>query len=794
MSLPEDVPTEEKPHSSRRRCPEIRHAQLGHEGRGPTSPHLSPLVATVRTKKTKKKRRLLSINLINCKYESVRRAALRFGLKEAVEGEDWSVCWTDSTISLERYMDMKCYQKINHFPGMLELCRKDMLARNMNRMLRTFPREYNIFPRTWCLPADYNDFQAYNRVKRHRTYICKPGTGSQGRGIYLSMFKDIPHEEQMVCQVYISKPLLIDGFKFDLRMYVLVTSCDPFSIFLYEEGLARFCTTHYSYPTQTNLENIYMHLTNYTINKRSKNFIRDENTGSKRKLSALTCLLKARGCDTERLWADMEAVVIKALVSAQSMLSHSYHSCFPRHSTSGACFEILGFDILIDHQLKPWLIEVNHSPSFTTDSELDREVKDRLLYDTLVLINLEACNPKKAMEDGRCRARERLLHSTHMKRSKEQSQQQASSLERTLSYEDQHLGGFHRIFPRQGGEYDKFLNHSSSLYQKTAASRTREECTREQLEALRVIQGQKCVSLGLQGESAEEKVRRPTVPLRPTPLKPLRGVPHIFPGLTRLPHILAAEKRWKRVSVVFSRGPACSQTWTMCTRYGSSSSMPLTNDNTAPPVVQSDSTQHLNNTTAKLESLGDGAPEQESSSCDLPRTELCEPRGPRCNPKGYPQRLWHNAISPSLQGIRPKWKSSAPFWREQRAVLPTMSTMGTQGHHSKWTWPFEKLRVQVATHNPRMPPPHRRQPLPKACGALGLCVISGVAHMNQRPTALRPHLSDRSMVPSQDARTHLPDHSVVECCHRRDLVHAEAVDGEPYKPGDLVMNQPLQPS
>lgn len=37
---------------------------------------------------------------------------------------------------------------------MSEICRKDSLARNMNRMLKLFPKDYNIFPRTWCLPAE----------------------------------------------------------------------------------------------------------------------------------------------------------------------------------------------------------------------------------------------------------------------------------------------------------------------------------------------------------------------------------------------------------------------------------------------------------------------------------------------------------------------------------------------------------------------------------------------------------------------------------------------------------------
>lgn len=54
------------------------------------------------------------------------------------------------------------------------------------------------------------------------------------------------------------------------------------------------------------------------------------------------------------------------------------------------------------------LVKVNHSPSFTTDSQLDREVKDSLLYDTLVLINLGACDRKKIMEEEKRKVKERL--------------------------------------------------------------------------------------------------------------------------------------------------------------------------------------------------------------------------------------------------------------------------------------------------------------------------------------------------------------------------------------------------
>lgn len=94
------------------------------------------------------------INLSSCRYESVRRAAQLYGLREGGENEDWTLFWTDYSVSLERVMEMKSYQKINHFPGMSEICRKDLLARNMGRMLKMFPKDFHFFPRTWCLPAD----------------------------------------------------------------------------------------------------------------------------------------------------------------------------------------------------------------------------------------------------------------------------------------------------------------------------------------------------------------------------------------------------------------------------------------------------------------------------------------------------------------------------------------------------------------------------------------------------------------------------------------------------------------
>jgi Tubulin-tyrosine ligase family len=82
---------------------------------------------------------------------------------------------------------------------------------------------------------------------------------------------EVPLNESLVISRYIDNPLLINGLKFDLRLYVLVTSFDPLKIYVYNEGLVRFASEPYN--TSNIKQNVYAHLTNYSINKKSENFI-----------------------------------------------------------------------------------------------------------------------------------------------------------------------------------------------------------------------------------------------------------------------------------------------------------------------------------------------------------------------------------------------------------------------------------------------------------------------------------------------------------------------------------------
>ena len=103
----------------------------------------------------------------------------------------------------------------------------------------------------------------------------------------------------MVVQRYIDNPLLLNGLKFDMRIYVVATGFEDGNIhaFVADEGLARFCTEPYERPTDKNYHKYYMHLTNYTLNVGSDNYVSEDqipeesinepNNGSKRTLTAV---------------------------------------------------------------------------------------------------------------------------------------------------------------------------------------------------------------------------------------------------------------------------------------------------------------------------------------------------------------------------------------------------------------------------------------------------------------------------------------------------------------------------
>lgn len=283
--------------------------------------------------------------IADCKYDVVREAAQAKGWKLVDEDPEASttrkchVYWIDVPAIVERMQHLNRWQRINHFPGMSNVARKGRLAQNLDRMRRTFPHEYSFYPRTWVLPLEWGAFKAEFDAsgKTTRTFIVKPDSGCQGRGIFLAQdLERVDAMESQVAQLYVQKPLLIEGFKFDLRLYVLVTSVIPLRIYAFKDGLTRFCTEEYTRPSCDNLGKRCMHLTNYAVNKGSENFVANDHAdrddlGSKRSLRWLLGWIASERGGQEKadaLWRRMGGAIVKTLVSVMPTLHREYLNTF----------------------------------------------------------------------------------------------------------------------------------------------------------------------------------------------------------------------------------------------------------------------------------------------------------------------------------------------------------------------------------------------------------------------------------------------------------------------------------
>ncbi|KAJ6651706.1 hypothetical protein lerEdw1_020696, partial [Lerista edwardsae] len=311
--------------------------------------------------------------------------------------------------------------QVNKFPGMTEMVRKITLSRAVRTMQDLFPEEYNFYPRSWILPEEFTIFLTEVQLMRDRnpawkpTFIVKPDGGCQGDGIYLvqeptdvRMSSNLQSRPAVV-QEYISKPMLVDKLKFDIRLYVLLKSLEPLEVYVAQDGLSRFCTEPYQEPALRNLHRVFMHLTNYSLNVHSGNFVHSDSgsTGSKRSLSSILSQLSDSGVDIHKLWSEIIALVIKTVIAMVPELKVYYQADIPSGKPGPSCFQILGFDILLMKTLKPVLLEVNANPSMKIEHEkeyipspVDEDIKVAVIRDTLRLVDPR--KKKKKKEDETC--------------------------------------------------------------------------------------------------------------------------------------------------------------------------------------------------------------------------------------------------------------------------------------------------------------------------------------------------------------------------------------------------------
>lgn len=300
-------------------------------------------------------------------------------------GNCWNLYWTYGPPNIN-YNNIFTFQKINHLINAKTIHRKDLLHKNIMKIRKMNKKLYEIFnimPQTFLLSKEYMNFvEEFQKCKNdeYNIWIVKPIGRSRGKGIFLTNeIFDVPLNENYLVQKYLYNPLLLDEkYKFDLRIYALVTSVNPLEIFIYKDGFARVSNEIYN----MDINNLKTHLTNAAIQNHkalnnNKNYEKIYG-GSKISLDMLKYkLFHQYKIDFDNLiWPQIKNIFIKAMISCQNDIPYSMSN-----------FELFGFDIIIDKNYKCWLLEINSSPSLERTNVLDDQIKLPLVDDLLNIIN-----------------------------------------------------------------------------------------------------------------------------------------------------------------------------------------------------------------------------------------------------------------------------------------------------------------------------------------------------------------------------------------------------------------------
>lgn len=441
--------------------------------------------------------------MLNSDVKLIRYTLEDNGFRETTgPGSAWTIMWHGGAVKTAVYQAMTRYQKINHFPRSHEITRKDLMYKNLAKMqVLHGARAFDFVPKTYIMPQDAGQLE-YEMNLIEATWIVKPSASSQGKGIFLTKrFVDVPKKDHVVSQ-YIENPLLIDGLKFDLRIYVAITCFNPLRIYMYKDGLVRFATHKYNNAGKGNR---FMYLTNYSVNKHSEKFVENNNaledgTGSKWSITALRKLFVEQGIDDEKLWLKIKDLVIKAIISIEGLVFAGCEMHLPFRTN---CFELLGFDVLIDDTLNPWLLEVNLSPSMNCDAPIDQKIKGEMISDLFTLTGVVSVAHRK--NKGGNTVNKALNFLAYMQKTgivgKKKTQEasrfgyetfhegnkEEKSIVKEMNEEYKRRGGFERIYPVETAPVYKnlfererpyntiLMNHVTKMHKKTAYKTNEDE-------------------------------------------------------------------------------------------------------------------------------------------------------------------------------------------------------------------------------------------------------------------------------------------------------------------------------
>lgn len=301
----------------------------------------------------------------------------RLGFRLKSGEDDWDVLWAHDYpfVTMDKVMSMlKPHQKVNHFPGSGFITNKGSLA---SLKLDNFPKAFRI-------PSDRNELLKYADKYPDSLWVQK---NNNHRGIKIKGLQEVDFDSNgTFVQEFISKPLLIDGRKFDIGVYVVLTSLSPLRVYIInDEALFRFCPKEY-YPFDP------ADVDTYVIHDAYKPIweippLQDLYINQKYSMKeTFNRYMINEGKNVTKLWHDIHSIIRTLYLRKQSALM----SAGAKHNLKNF-FEMVRFDFMVDENMKLYLMEVNMSPNMATGRghfKGNKRLYEHVLYNMLRVVGI----------------------------------------------------------------------------------------------------------------------------------------------------------------------------------------------------------------------------------------------------------------------------------------------------------------------------------------------------------------------------------------------------------------------